>query len=133
MGRARFSRGRVCYSQHILNIPDELAPQVAPEGKDPARIALEAFALEGYRAELLSESALRQIMLATELCADQLIVDHPEGRRRAEERRIPVIGALGVLKEAAILGLLGLRAAMERLQTTSFYVAPEVLKRLQND
>ena len=65
MDRARFSRGRVCYSQHMeitLNIPDELARQVAPEGKDPARVALEALALEGYRAELLSESALRQML-----------------------------------------------------------------------
>ncbi len=46
----------------ILKIPDELARQVAPEGKDPARVALEALALEGYRTELLSESALRQML-----------------------------------------------------------------------
>lgn len=44
-----------------INIPDELAQQVALEGKDPARVALEALALEGYRTELLSESALRQV------------------------------------------------------------------------
>ena len=45
-----------------INIPDELAHQVAPEGKDPARIALEALAVEGYRTELLSESALRRML-----------------------------------------------------------------------
>ncbi|MFZ3201070.1 MAG: UPF0175 family protein [Candidatus Acidiferrales bacterium] len=45
-----------------FNIPDELARQVASEGKDPARVALEALALEGYRAELLSESAVRQML-----------------------------------------------------------------------
>jgi hypothetical protein len=45
-----------------LNIPDELARQVASEGKDPARVALEALALEGYRAERLSESAVRQML-----------------------------------------------------------------------
>ncbi|MGB7845844.1 MAG: DUF3368 domain-containing protein [Candidatus Acidiferrum sp.] len=73
------------------------------------------------------------IMLATELRADQLIVDDREGRKRAQERRIPVIGTLGVLKEAASLGLLDLRVSVERLQTTSFYVAPEVLKSLLND
>jgi predicted nucleic acid-binding protein len=55
------------------------------------------------------------IMLATELRADQLIVDDREGRKRAEERRIPVIGTLGVLKEAATLGLLDLRVSVERL------------------
>ena len=42
-----------------INIPEELAHQVASEGKDPARVALEALAVEGYRRELLSESALR--------------------------------------------------------------------------
>jgi hypothetical protein len=41
-----------------LNIPDELARQVASEGHDPARVALEALALEGYRTERLSESAV---------------------------------------------------------------------------
>ncbi|MGB6265901.1 MAG: UPF0175 family protein [Candidatus Acidiferrales bacterium] len=45
-----------------LNIPDELARQVASEGKDPARLALEALALEGYRAELMSESAVRRML-----------------------------------------------------------------------
>jgi hypothetical protein len=48
--------------QITLNIPDDLARRVAPEGKDPARVALEALALEGYRTELLSESALRQML-----------------------------------------------------------------------
>ena len=46
----------------ILNIPDELARQVTSVGKDPARVALEALALEGYRAERLSESAVRQML-----------------------------------------------------------------------
>ena len=46
----------------VLKIPDELVRQVAAEGKDPARVALEALALEGYRAEQLSESAIRQLL-----------------------------------------------------------------------
>jgi hypothetical protein len=45
-----------------LNIPDELARQVTPDGQDPARVALEALALEGYRTELLSESSVRQML-----------------------------------------------------------------------
>jgi Uncharacterised protein family (UPF0175) len=45
-----------------LNTPDEFARQVTPEGGDPARVALEALALEGYRAERLSESAVRQML-----------------------------------------------------------------------
>jgi hypothetical protein len=45
-----------------LKIPDEIVRQVASEGKDPVRVALEALALEGYRAEQLSESAIRQML-----------------------------------------------------------------------
>lgn len=45
-----------------IKIPDELGNQVAREGKDPARVALEALALEGYRTERLSESSLRQML-----------------------------------------------------------------------
>jgi predicted nucleic acid-binding protein len=73
------------------------------------------------------------ITLATELHVDRLIIDEREGRREAERRGIPVIGTLGVLREAAILKLLDIGAAVERLQTTSFYVAPEVLASLLKD
>jgi predicted nucleic acid-binding protein len=69
-------------------------------------------------------------MLAAELRTDQLIVNDREGRKLAEERGIIVIGTLGVLNEAARLGLLDLRACAARLQTTTFYVGPEVLKNL---
>ena len=73
------------------------------------------------------------ILLATELKADRLIVDDQEGRKRAQERRIPVIGTLGVLKAAATLGLLDLRGAVARLQSTNFHVTPAVLKNLLQD
>jgi len=70
------------------------------------------------------------IMLAAELRTDQLLVNDREWRKPAEERGTIVIGTLGVLKEAARLGLLDLRACVARLQTTTFYVRPEVLKSL---
>jgi predicted nucleic acid-binding protein len=73
------------------------------------------------------------IMLAGELRADQLIVDDRQGRHEAEKRGIPVMGTLGVLREAAALGLLNLRIAAKRLEATSFYIAPEVLTRLLKD
>ena len=73
------------------------------------------------------------ITLAKELHADRLIVDEREGRREAERLGIPAIGTLGVLREAAALKLLDIRVAVERLQTTSFYVAPEVLAGLLKD
>jgi predicted nucleic acid-binding protein len=73
------------------------------------------------------------ILLAAELHADQLIVDDRQGRRAAEKRGIPVMGTLGVLREAATAGLLDLRLAVELLQRTSFYLAPEILARLLKD
>jgi predicted nucleic acid-binding protein len=73
------------------------------------------------------------ILLAGELRADQLIVDDRQGRHEAEKRGIPVMGTLGVLREAATIGLLDLRIAVKRLQGTSFYLAPEVLTRLLKD
>ena len=72
------------------------------------------------------------ISLAVEFLADLLIIDDRQGRREAHKRGILVMGTLGVLREAALLGLLDLRVALERLQNTSFYVAPDVLERLLN-
>jgi predicted nucleic acid-binding protein len=60
------------------------------------------------------------ILLAGELRADQLIVDDRQGRHEAEKRGIPVIGTLGVMREAATLGLLDLRNAVKRLEATTF-------------
>ncbi|HKV48388.1 MAG TPA: UPF0175 family protein [Candidatus Acidoferrales bacterium] len=45
-----------------LDIPDEIVEQVAARGTDPARVALEALALEGYRSEKLSETAVKRML-----------------------------------------------------------------------
>jgi predicted nucleic acid-binding protein len=73
------------------------------------------------------------IALAEQLSADQLIVDELLGRREAERRNLPVIGTIGVIREAAEMGLLDLRSAFERLQQTSFHVSPAILASLLND
>jgi len=60
-----------------INIPDETAQQLASAGKDPARAALEALALEGYREELLGESAVRQMLgLATRMEVHAFLKKH---------------------------------------------------------
>jgi hypothetical protein len=38
-----------------LNLPEDIAQRFAARGEDPARTALEASALEGYRSRTLSE------------------------------------------------------------------------------
>jgi predicted nucleic acid-binding protein len=54
--------------------------------------------LDASLAEL-DEGQREAIMLASELGADQLIVDDRQGRYEAVKRCIPVIGTLGVLRE----------------------------------
>jgi hypothetical protein len=48
--------------QITLTIPDDLASQLIAAGKDPARSALEALAIEGYRTQSLTESDARQML-----------------------------------------------------------------------
>jgi predicted nucleic acid-binding protein len=78
----------------------------------------------------LGDGEREAILLAEELVCDQLIVDEALGRRIAEERGLPVIGTVGVLREAAERGLLDLRRAFERLSQTSFHISPAVLASL---
>ncbi|HWE83787.1 MAG TPA: DUF3368 domain-containing protein [Terracidiphilus sp.] len=70
------------------------------------------------------------ISLAEELQADQLIADDQSARREAERRGIAVIGTLGVLREAALEGLIDLPSALDRLRNTSFHVTPELIDYL---
>jgi hypothetical protein len=48
--------------QVTIEIPDELAASLTPEGQDPARVALEAWALEAYRQRRLSGYQLRTLL-----------------------------------------------------------------------
>jgi len=63
--------------QVTLDIPDNLAAQLIPAGKDPAREALEALAVEGYRTERLTESEVRQILgYETRMQVHALLAEH---------------------------------------------------------
>jgi hypothetical protein len=48
--------------QVTIEIPDAFAAQLTASGRDPARLALEAIAIEGYRHRQLSESAIRHLL-----------------------------------------------------------------------
>jgi predicted nucleic acid-binding protein len=78
----------------------------------------------------LEAGEIEAIALAEELSADQLIIDELLGRREAERRSLPVIGTVGVLREAAEMGLLDLRSAFELLRQTSFHISPAILANL---
>ena len=76
---------------------------------------------------LLDRGEQDAILLAESVRADRLIIDDLDGRREAANRRLPVIGTLGVLAEAARRNLLGLSQALKALQATNFHAAPELI------
>jgi hypothetical protein len=45
-----------------VEIPDSAASGLTASGQDPARALLEAYALEGYRRQVLGESAVRRLL-----------------------------------------------------------------------
>jgi hypothetical protein len=61
----------------LLNIPDELAMQMQTDDAGLARTALEAFALEGYRSDRLSEADVRQLLgLETRMDVHAFLKEH---------------------------------------------------------
>jgi predicted nucleic acid-binding protein len=73
------------------------------------------------------------IALAVQCHADRLIVDDMLARKEAIRRNLSVIGTHGVLRNAARLGLLALPEALSKLQETSFYAAPELIRSLLDE
>jgi len=70
------------------------------------------------------------IALAEQVHADQLLVDESEARREAGRRKLPFMGTLGVLRQAARRGLVDLAATLAGLQATTFYVDPALISYL---
>jgi predicted nucleic acid-binding protein len=80
--------------------------------------------------DLLDRGERDAILLAESVKADRLIIDDLDGRREAENRKLPVIGTLGILAEAARRNLLDLPEALAALQETNFHAAPALIKLL---
>jgi predicted nucleic acid-binding protein len=68
------------------------------------------------------------ISLASELQADALIIDEPDGREAAQRQGLRVIGTLRVLYDAAEAGLCELEQAYDRLQQTTFRAHPRLFR-----
>jgi len=63
--------------QRTVEVPDTLADQLKAAGKDPARTALEAIAIEGYRNQSLTESEVRRLLgLSTRMQVHTLLAQH---------------------------------------------------------
>ena len=63
--------------QVTLTIPDSLAAQLTAAGKDPARAALEALAVDGYRSKQFTESQVRRMLgFGTRMQVHALLAEH---------------------------------------------------------
>lgn len=90
--------------------------------------------LQVRKASLVVDAELDQldrgereaIILAEELKADLLLMDEKKGRRIAAERKIKIIGTLGLLERAALLGLVDFRDALNALKGTDFYISRDL-------
>jgi predicted nucleic acid-binding protein len=56
------------------------------------------------------------IALAEQLKANLLLIDEARGRRTALQRGLQITGTLGILDQAAILGLIDINDALQRLR-----------------
>jgi hypothetical protein len=63
--------------QVTLEIPDDLALPLLPPGRNPARVALEAIALEAYRERRLTGYQLRSLLgIASRYELDGFLKEH---------------------------------------------------------
>ncbi len=83
--------------------------------------------------DYLDDGEREAIALAEELKADQLVVDEIDARKEAARRKLPFIGTLGILRRAAQLDLIDLRSTLARLELTSFYVDPDLIRSLVDE
>ncbi|MFN0169964.1 MAG: DUF3368 domain-containing protein [Bryobacteraceae bacterium] len=81
-------------------------------------------AATGPASERLDLGERQAIQLAIEMHADVLLIDDRDGRAVAIELGLPVVGTLGVLERASLLGLLpDLPSALARLEDSGFYLS----------
>jgi predicted nucleic acid-binding protein len=76
----------------------------------------------GERAAISFAETLRPDVL--------LVIDEAKGRRAATQRRIPVVGILGILEVASAQSWISLPTVLAELQRTTFWVAPELIESL---
>ena len=66
------------------------------------------------------------ILLALETGIDTLLIDESEGRKEAKRRNLKVTGTVAVLENAAKLGHIDFRAALQLLDQTNFRLSQKI-------
>jgi len=80
--------------------------------------------------EKLGKGEAEGIALAEAIKADLILIDDAEAREEAERRNLTVTGTLGVLRLAALQGMIDISKAIASLLSTSFYVSPRLVDDL---
>ena len=96
----------------------------------PAWLEIRSIFGKADELDYLGAGEREAIMLAEELSADWLIIDDFQGRLEANRRKLPIIGTLRVLDEAAARNLINLPNVIAKLQKTNFYLSPDLLQWL---
>ena len=96
----------------------------------PAWLTVQAVSGVDASLNTLDPGEQAAITLAQTLPADLLIIDERLGRRVASDRRIPIIGTLGILDAAASQGLIELAEVITRLQQTNFRISRRIIQQL---
>lgn len=86
--------------------------------------------IEPHAGPGLDEGEAEAIALALELKADLLLMDDRRGRGAAARLGLQVVGLIGVLRLAAMRGLVDPQQVVDRLQATTFRMDPDLLRRL---
>lgn len=85
------------------------------------------------RLDELDQGEREAILIFEEIGADQLLMDDLPGRGVAAKRNIQALGTLGVLKAASRKGMLDLRATIDRLRRTNFFLTDDLIAKVLRD
>jgi predicted nucleic acid-binding protein len=69
------------------------------------------------------------IALALELAADVVLIDDRGASLEARRAGLFFVGTVALLEETAKINLIDLQIVLDRLEKTSFYVAPDVIEQ----
>ncbi len=108
------------------------APQIVRDwiAAPPSWLMVEPTPMALALAPHLDAGERAAIDLAAQLKADIILIDERPGAAAALAHGFRVTGTLGVLSEAAAIGLVDLRDALRLLTATNFRVAPELIRTL---
>jgi predicted nucleic acid-binding protein len=123
-------------------LPEAVIAELRVPGAPPAVKHGLAHSLDGLTVEnCKSDPALNHldpgereaISVAETLHADLVLIDERQARSTARQRGLPFMGTIGVLGLAARRSLINPAEAVDRLEKTTFRVAPELLEALLLD